>query len=386
MKVAHVIVGGEIAGGQVICRMILEALRKRGDEVIVISPTSGDFTKSLEQERIRVHFIPFQKTYHIQNAIRLARTIKDEHVDIVHTHAMVPMNVQARLGARLAGIPCISHIHATNTFSANPFIRKYQILFDNWTSRFCNKLIAVSEATKQSLIDQGIPSDRVEVIPNGISTPEVNFRISRDEIFQKLGVPQNHHLIGMVGRLCPLKGQEEFIKAMTEVCRIIPNVTGVIIGKDTEFGGAYEAKLKGITKASGLNGRIIFSGHQADPFSFINAMDFLVLLSKTEGLPLVILEAMSLQKPVVATNVGGIPELVEDGKTGILVPPNNSNMLVQAMLRLLQNHSLTQEMGEAAFERVRERFSKERMCERILNLYDELAFHREKVRSVNVIP
>ena len=115
-------------------------------------------------------------------------------------------------------------------------------------------------------------------------------------------------------------------------------------------------------------------------------MDFLVLLSKTEGLPLVILEAMSLQKPVVATNVGGIPELVEDGKTGILVPPNNSNMLVQAMLRLLQNHSLTQEMGEAAFERVRERFSKERMCERILNLYDELAFHREKVRSVNVIP
>ena len=381
MKIAHVIVGGEIAGGQVICGRIMEALKKRGDQVIVISPTSGGFTEGLKKDQIPVRFIPFRKTYHFQDAVRLAHIIKAEKVDIVHTHAMVPMNVQARLGARLAGVPSISHIHIANVFSENPFIRGYQTLLDNWTSRFCYKLVAVSEATKKSLVEQGIPSERVEVVLNGISSSEIKCRYERDEMFKKLGLPQDSHLVGVVGRLCPVKGQEEFIRAMAEVCRVIPNVTGIMIGKDAEFGGAYEAKLKSIAKTSGLNGRVIFSGYQPDPFSFINAMDFLVLPSKAEGLPLVVLEAMRLKKAVVATKVGGVSEVVEDGKTGILVSPNDSRSLTQAMLKLLKDRSLTQKMGEAGFEQVRKRFSETRMCDRVLELYDELM-----AKGKNVIP
>lgn len=371
MKVAHVVVSGEIAGGQIICLKMIEALKKRGGEAIVISPTAGVFTHGLTKDQIPVHFLPFRKTYHFHNAFQLAGILKREGVHLVHTHGMINSNVHARIASRLAHVPYVSHIHIANVFNPNPMIRRYQVFLDNWTSGFSGQLIAVSEATKQSLVEQGILPDRIRVVLNGVNE-RLNIQLSREEVFKKLSIDQDSRLIGMVGRLCPVKGQEEFMMAMARVFRQIPEAIGIVIGHDAEFKGAYERKLLKMAEKLGFGRRMIFTGYQSDPISLIHAMEFFVLPSRAEGLPLVALEAMSLQKAVVASCVGGVSEAVQDGKTGILVPPENVDALTRAILKLLSDPPLSRTMGEAGRERVQKYFSEARMCERVLNVYDEL--------------
>lgn len=376
MKVLHTIIHGEIAGGQVVCLQIIDALLKNGHQALVVSSSEGPFTKLLRDKGISVFLIPFEKTYSFHRAIQLAKLIKKEKAGLVHTHGMVPANVQARLAARWAGIPCISHIHIANAFNSNAVIRRYQIWLDNWTSGYCYRLIAVSEDTKKSLVEQGITASKIEMIPNGIDPEQTQSVLSREEVFSRFGISPEKRLIGMVGRLCPTKGQEDFLKAAKVVSRQVSNVVWMVIGKDIEFQGLYEKKLRALAKTLGLNGKAIFAGHQPDPLSLINAMEFLVLPSRLEGLPLVILEAMVLRKAVIATKVGGVGEIVEDGKTGILLPADHPDLLAEAMTRLLKNPALTVSMGQAGAQRVCESFPASRGLKRIIELYQEAGIGR----------
>lgn len=371
MKVLHVVINGEIAGGQRVCLQIIEALLDKGHQALVVSPTKGPLVDLLKEKGIPVFFLPFEKTYSFHRAFQLSKLIRRERVDIVHTHGMVPLNVQARIAAKLAGIPCISHIHIANVFNSNPLIRGYQIFLDNLTSSFCRTLIAVSRSTKESLVKQGIPENRVTVVPNGVDPGKARPRRSREEIFQEFRIEPNKRLVGMIGRLCPTKGQEEFLKAVTMIKDEAPDVIWVIAGKDIEFGGKYEKKLKNLARDLGLNGSVIFAGHQEDPDSLLNAMDLFVLPSKREGLPLVVLEAMALKKPVIATRVDGVPELIEDGRTGVLVPPAEPAPLAEAMLKLLNAPDKAMNLGEAGYMRARRDFCASEMIQRILSLYQE---------------
>ncbi|MBI3999788.1 MAG: GT4 family glycosyltransferase PelF [Candidatus Omnitrophica bacterium] len=372
MKVAHVIVGGEVAGGQVICERIIEALRRQGDLAIVVSPTGGNFAERLMEKQIPVHLIPFRKTYHVQNAFRFARLLKQEQVDIVHTHAMVQVNVQARLGARLAAVPLISHMHLPNHFRNHRLIRAYQILLDNWTAQLCDELIAVSESTREALTAQGSAYRHAKIIYNGIDVDRCHHLKNRDSILKKLGLKPVHQIVGMVGRLCPVKGQKEFIQAAKEVSVQIPEAVFVLVGNDVERHGAYESQLRKVVSELGLNEKVIFTGYRSDALDLIHAFDVFVLPSKIEGLPVTILEAMALKKPVVATSVGGVPEIVVDEKTGLLVPPNDVLRLSQSILRLLRNPGEAMELGEEGYEYVKQKFSEKKMMEQILAIYEQV--------------
>lgn len=372
MKVLHTAINGEIAGGQKVCLQIMEALLEEGHQAIVVSPNEGPFTELVRKKGIPVFQIPFEKTYSFHRAFQLARLIKKEKVNLVHTHGMVPGNIQARFAACLGGVPCISHIHIANVFNSNPLIRKYQVFLDNWTSKFCYRLIAVSQSTKKSLVDQGIPAERIVVIPNGIDWHEIRARQTREEIISRFNLDTKSRLIGTIGRLCPAKGQEEFLKAAKAVSKKISNAVWFVIGQDMEFSGRYETHLRALARKLDLNGRVIFTGYQADPYSLMNALDLFVLASKAEGMPLVILEAMALKKAVIATAVGGVPEVVQNGRTGILIPPGDSEALIQAMLELLRNPKPVLEMGEAGFQRIRNHFSVSGMIRRVRKIYEAL--------------
>lgn len=370
MKILHVIINGEIAGGQRVCQQIVEALLEEGHEALVVSPSDGPFINLLRNKGIPVFFLPFEKTYSFHRAFLLSRLIQRENIDIVHTHGMVPLNIQARLAAKLAGVPCISHIHIANVFNSNPFIRKYQVFLDNWTSNFCSKLIAVSSSTKRSLVEQGIPENRITVIHNGVNPQKIQHRRGSEDIFRSLRIKPGTRLVGVIGRLCPVKGQEDFLRTVSLINRETPDVTWLIVGKDIEFGNKYERKLRDLSKDLNLNGNIIFTGHQEDTFSLLNAMEFLVLPSKAEGMPLVVLEAMALRKAVIAMDVGGVSEEVQDGKTGVLIPPGDSKALAGAMIKLLNNPRLAKAMGEAGSERVRNYFSESDMNMRVQKIYE----------------
>ncbi len=370
MKVAHVIVGGEVAGGQVVCGQVIEALTRRGDRAIVISPTEGSFTERLRQENIPVYIIPAWKTYHFFNALRLAGILKKERADLVHTHAMVQVNVQARLGAWIAGIPVISHLHLPNHFRKHPLIRAYQVLADLWTARLCDEMITVSEATKETLLTEGKIYGKAKVIYNGVDSNQFTNLRPREAVLKEFGLNSTQRLIGTVGRLCPAKGQREFILSAREILAKVPESIFMIVGKDIEQGGNYERELRQLVFESGLTKQVIFTGYRPDVLELLNAFDLFVLSSKIEGFPLVLLEAMALGKAVVATEVGGVPELVVRGETGFLVPPSDWRALSSSVVSLLSDPRRIRQMGEAGRRRVREQFSEDQMTNAILSLYD----------------
>lgn len=373
MNILHAVIHGEIAGAQIVCLQIIEALVRQGHQASVVSSSEGPFTDLLRTKKIPVFIIPFEKTYHFHRTFQVARLLRKEKIDLVHSHGTIPLNVHVRLAARWTGIRCISHIHAENVFSSHWLIRQYQILLDRFTSQLCYRLIAVSKATKKRLVMEGIRPEQIEVIPNGIDSNRLNGQMSRMEVFQRFQIDPKKRLVVTMGRLCPQKGQEEFLKGAKQVSAEMPDIVWMMIGKDIEFKGAYEGKLKTLAQELGLNGQIIFAGYQSDPVSLLRACDLFVLPSHLEAMPLVILEAAALKKAVIASAVGGIPEVVQDGVTGILIPPGDSQALGQAMLKLLKEPRLASAMGEAGFRRVREHFSEGQMVNRVLSLYQEVS-------------
>jgi glycosyltransferase involved in cell wall biosynthesis len=174
-------------------------------------------------------------------------------------------------------------------------------------------------------------------------------------------------VIGEIARLCDVKGQRELIRALAE----IPDARLVLAGRDLEQGGAFQAELEREADRAGVRERVEIGFHD-DVAALLARLDVVALPSWTEGLPMVLLEAMAAGRPVVATPVGGTPELVVDGETGLLVPPRDPEALAAALRRVLDDRELADRLGEAGRRRVSERFSLEAMTRRVLELYDEV--------------
>jgi glycosyltransferase involved in cell wall biosynthesis len=222
----------------------------------------------------------------------------------------------------------------------------------------------VSESTRRAYERQGYPH-RIEVLYNGVDAdpPSGNGSLRRE-----FGIDEETLLIGEVGRLCDVKGQRELIEALA----LVPRALVVLVGRDLEQGGAYQRDLEAEAERRGVRDRIVFAGERAAD-DVLGELDVFALPSWTEGLPLVVLEAMAHGRPVVATPVGGTPEVVLDEETGILVPPRDPAALAAALRRLVDDADLRRRLGEAGRRRAADRFSADVMTRRMLELYDEVA-------------
>jgi glycosyltransferase involved in cell wall biosynthesis len=358
MRIVHLLISGDVAGGQIVALRLARAARERGDDVGFVAPREGAFVEQARREGFAVALADINRTYRIRDAARLRRLLRDR--DLLHTHTLAGANVLSRL---FSPVPVVAHLHIENHFrpATGPVIRR----LDNWTARRCARLIAVSEDTRRAYEAQGYP-DRIEVVYNGVdldgAAPTGNLRA-------ELGVPDGAPLLGEVGRLCDVKGQRELIAALPA----LPHARLVLFGIDQEQGGAFQARLEQDAERLGVRDRIVFAGHRDDAARLLGDVDVVVLPSWTEGLPIVLLEAMARRRPVVATPVGGTPEVVADGQTGLLVPPRDPHALAQAIGRLLDDAELRRRLGDAGYERVRERFSAGAMERRVLEIYDEVA-------------
>ena len=353
MRILHVLIGGGVAGGQVVALQLAGAARERGDEVELVVPRAGPVT-----EGFAAHVLDLNRLHRVGAAARLARLAR--RFDVVHTHTLAAANVLSRLAARSK---VVSHLHIENHFRrpTEPVLRR----LDNATARLCARLIAVSHDTRRAYERQGYPVGRIEVVHNGVApAPPANGSLRAE-----LGIPADAPLVGEVARLCDVKGQRELIAALAHV----PDARLVLVGDDLEQGGAFRAGLERDAERAGVRERVVFTGHRADARALLGELDVVALPSWTEGLPLVVLEAMASGRAVVATPVGGTPELVADGETGLLVPPRDPDALAGALRRLLGDEALRRRLGEAGERRVREEFSLDAMCARVLAIYDEVA-------------
>ena len=294
----------------------------------------------------------------------------------MHSHAAVTGTILARLGAKLVGVPLINHVHIENKFSDVPWIREVQVWLDNLTARLADEIVAISEDTRRSLIRQGICSRKLRVIYNGVSVSEGVNGTAAERARAVLGIEGTGPVVGTVARLCPVKGQREFVLAAKQIRNEFPSATFAIIGEDLEFGGNYRHELERLTRKLGLEGCVRFVGFRRAAARLMHAFDVFVLPSWIEGLPVTILEAMAASRPVAATAVGGVSELVLDGETGLLFDPRDVQALAQAVEQLLRDPERARRMGTAGRRRVQLHFSHSKMIERTLQLYNTLA-HRK---------
>jgi glycosyltransferase involved in cell wall biosynthesis len=361
VRIVHLVIGGDVAGGQLVALELARAARERGDLVSFAAPEDGSFMALARDEGFETTLVELQRSYRLDGAVQLARLLRLERADVLHTHTLAAANALSRVAGRFARVPVVSHLHIANHFRAST--RLLVAGLDNATARSAAALVAVSEGTKRAYEEQGYPH-RIRVIYNGVESRPADADGVRDE----LAIPSDAPLVAEVGRLCDVKGQRELIDALAQV----PEARAVFVGADVEQGGAYERTLRRRAEDAGVADRVVFAGYRQDAGRIIAAADVLALPSWTEGLPLVVLEAMALGRPVVATRVGGTPELVGDGETGVLVPPRDVGALAEALQRLLGDEPLRRRLGEAGRKRVDERFSAERMAREVLEVYDEV--------------
>ncbi|MBI3320807.1 MAG: glycosyltransferase [Candidatus Omnitrophica bacterium] len=284
----------------------------------------------------------------------LASLMKRERIDVVHTHNMGPL-LYGSVAARLAGVRALINTrHGREEKCRSRFI---------W--RLNDAVVAISEDAKRRLLAHNrLDERRVRVIYNGIELGSTNGHASAD-FKRQCGLSPQRRLIGTVGRLAQEKDHGTLLQAFAGLIRFGCDAELAIAGD-----GALKPSLERMAGALGIAGRVRLLGFRSDARALIGAFDLFALSSLTEGIALTLLEAMAARKPVVATEVGGNPEVVVDGMTGLLVPPQQPDRFAQAMRVVLDDPALAARFGEAGRRRVEEHFSVERMVREYVQLYE----------------
>ncbi len=375
MKILYPIIDGEITGGNIICLCIIEEALRRGYDVIVNSPTEGKFTRILRERGIKVHNIDTRHSFRFDSAIKLARIIKKEGINLVHSHTPLSGTILSRIAAWLSNVPVVNHEHGLVALNSHPLIKRYQLFLNVFTAKLAIcRVIAVSQATRAGLIQRGIPQNIIRLVYNGVfakNEQTVSFK-SQDDILKNFELALSSYLIiGQIGRIDKKKGQYILIQAAVQVLKNFPNVIFLIVGEDFQ-NGVYQKQLETLARNLGIIDHIIFTGYRPDIMELMGIFALFVLPSLAEGLPVVILEAMLAKKPVITTSAGGNTEVVIDGETGTIVPPEDPDRLAEAIIYHLQNPEVSKRMGEKGYERVRRYFSLSQMLDKVMNIYKEV--------------
>ncbi|HET7080131.1 MAG TPA: glycosyltransferase [Chloroflexia bacterium] len=306
------------------------------------------------------------ETYKMAEVVRMLRR---ERVDVLHTH-LFGSNTWGRLLGRLAGVPVIiAHEHWSSR-------GQNEIWMDRMMYRLSDRILVTSEASKQIVMSsEGIPAHYLSVVYNGVDMDKFAARGDRADVRAELGVAPDAALIGAVGRLTADKGgQDVLIRVVGRVRETCPQVRLVMVGD-----GPLRPGLEQLTAQLGLTGTVIFTGLRSDVPRLLGALDVFVLPSEREALPVAVLEAMAAGLPLVATRVGGIPEVVEDGATGFLVPPGDVAAMHCVLERLTGDPALAARLGAAGQAHVQAHFTVQQMVRQVERLYDQLA--QRKIRA-----
>ena len=291
----------------------------------------------------------------------LVSIVKSRKINLIHSHEFT-MNFYGSLVSVVTGVPIIATVHGKNYYGEKRR-RRLSYRFVSKTAR----MVAVSNDIAKFLVEEiGIFRDNITTIHNGIRT-DLYYKDNdaRRQQRSELGLSDNEFLIGTVGSLYPVKGHTYLLKAIAIIKKSIPNVKAIIVGK-----GYLLGKLKEEASSLNLNSDIQFLGFREDIPKLIQSMDVFVLSSLSEGHPLSLLEAMASQIPVVVTDVGGLKEVVEDGRNGCIVSPNNPQALADKIIMLLIDKILADKLAIAGQMKVYKEFNVKNMLKDYTHIYN----------------
>ena len=379
LRVCHITSGDLLGGAEVVLLNLARASSKDIlRQTLFVLFNQGVFSRKLIQTGARVSLFQ-EKGFpsDLTTVFQVARLLKDEGSHVVHTHGY-KSNVIGGLASRLSGCPVLirtEHSRATgilkHAFSRATVFRLLDYFIGAyWT----DKIVAVSSDLAKTLA-QRYPSEKVITIFNGVVLHEVKGQCQSSNVKSELGIPRESDLVGMFSRLNPEKGVAIFLKAASIVRLKAPHVRFLIVGN-----GPLYAELKKETFRLNLEKHVIFAGFREDALDLVCQMDVVVLSSVHEGMPMILLEAMALAKAVVATKVGGIPEVIDDRRTGLLVQPEDDYTLAMACVELLENRPLAKQLGLRARKEIAKRFTAQMMVAKLRALYWEV-FSGKAMRS-----
>lgn len=293
----------------------------------------------------------------------LLSILRSQHIDLLCVHGY-KANVVGRIATWLARKPVIAISRGWT--AENSKIKMYEML-DKFFLRLADHVVAVSEGQRAKILALGIKANTVTVIHNAIDLAQAA-PARQSFLRQELGLPEDAVIVISAGRLSPEKNQAAMINAAKLIVTSNANVYFAIFGE-----GFLRQELEAQIQAKGLTERFLLPGFRSDLQAVMHDIDIFMLPSFTEGLPNVVLEAFAACKPVVATAVGGTPEVVEDGTSGFLVQPHEVAKMADHLLSLIRNPELRRTMGNKGHERAQQYFSFERQTEQYVRLYQNFS-------------
>ena len=310
--------------------------------------------------------------YLIPNVINLIRIIKKHNVTIVHSNnTAIP---GSGIAAKICGIPSIYHVRE---IIGKPILMRK--LYPRIISYLADYIICISKAVEAMFLENSVPQYKVGVVYNGIDLTPFNEELDTNKLRREFNLPETAPLVGIVGRISPRKGHKYFIEAAAKVLKEIPNAKFFIVGWIESHSSMYMKLLKELKDtilSLNLYDSVMFTGVRKDIPDIMSSLDIVVLASASETAPepfgRVVVEAMAAGKTVVATREGGVPEIIENNKTGMLVAPGSPDEMAQAIIRALKDTQLRRTMEEFAKTSVHNRFTEERMANNVIAIYKEL--------------
>lgn len=342
---------------------ILTHLDKKTFSPIVVCSSKGHLTEKLDEIKIPYRIIRmrlWRKGKYFPwipyTVMCLAKLIKEERISLVHSnsHSDAPYGI---LACRLRKIPVISHIR---DIIQPDKIGKYLL-------KHADRVIAVSNAAARAFKDIKNKSEKLVVINNSVDLN--NFKPSGD-VRGKLNISKNELVVGIVGQISRLKGHDVFLNAASIVLKKNKKIKFLIVG-EVRRERAQELCEELINRLN-IREHVVFTGYRQDIANIMSAIDILAFPTLKESFGRSAIEAMAHAKPVVASNVGGVPEIVIDGQTGILVFPGDAEALANGLLKLINDKIKREDMGNEGFMVVREKFDIRDMMNRIESVYKEL--------------
>jgi glycosyltransferase involved in cell wall biosynthesis len=361
-----------LGGGQINLLSLAKKLDREKFEVLVCSRDGGPLVDEVKKNDIQHFPVPFSKRIGRRIIPQINTILFNKRIDILHTHGGIA-GFYGRWAAWKCRTPVIVHtLHGIHYLHYRNFLLKhFFVLLERYFSRSTDAVIFVSEADKEKGKKFKLaPEEKMYTIKNGIdlsSFKEEGVLNSKADKRKEVGLESFQPIVGTVARLHRQKGIACLLKAVKTISQEFPRIKILIIG-----GGPLSQKLKRMARQLHVKEYVWFMGERKDAQYLISLFDVFVLPSLWEGLPYVLMEASVLGKPVVATDVDGNREIIEDGKTGILVPARNPEKMAEAVIRLLREKSFAKKLGERARESIPPKFNCSRMVEETQNLYLKL--------------
>lgn len=362
MKVIHIVNSLKIGGAEMFLTNLSNHLKSLGIDVHVCCLfNKGPLINRLKTNDIPVKCLYISRKPRMNNLYRVFLTLRFDAFDIVHCH-LPEASWYGALAGWLARIP-VRIVHLQNTH----WYWKLKLrVFDRLLFKFADAAFSCSKAVLNFYTERvWYPKDKLYLVYNSIDPQQFVQLPDRATVRSRLGLDHEHLILTTVASLTPQKGHINLLQSFRNIVAIYPNTRLVLVGE-----GPLRCELQEVVRSLGLERWVYWFGERLDVPEILQASDIFILPSLWEGLPMVLVEASFVGLPVVASNVGGIPEVIEDGGSGFLVPPGDIDSLTWACIRLIENPELRRKMGERGKTIAYSKFNIRRTALHVVELYE----------------